>query len=151
MSLLRPLSRLPTRAAPALRSFYSSIPGEVPPTPGKRSPADPVPATSNANARSPTNVQPETKGYLTETLEQAQEIVKMQAPNRQTTWSRSQQPREKAMVGPRFEQTVMEAQPRPYAAIELVHKVPVIWTDKRVIACDGGMMRCTWDKSIESG
>ncbi|RPA87281.1 hypothetical protein BJ508DRAFT_197949, partial [Ascobolus immersus RN42] len=61
-----------------------------------------------------------------------------QAPNRETTWSRSQQPRSKAMVGPRFEQTVFETQPRPYAAIELIHKVPVNWTDKRVVACDGG-------------
>lgn len=34
----------------------------------------------------------------------------MQAPNRSTVWSRSQQPREKAMVGPRFEQTIMEDQ-----------------------------------------
>jgi NADH dehydrogenase (ubiquinone) Fe-S protein 6 len=36
----------------------------------------------------------------------------MQAPNRASTWSRSQQPRSKAMVGPRFEQTVLEDQVR---------------------------------------
>jgi NADH dehydrogenase (ubiquinone) Fe-S protein 6 len=36
----------------------------------------------------------------------------MQAPNRQGIWSRSQAPREKAMVGPRFEQTIMEDQVR---------------------------------------
>ena len=34
----------------------------------------------------------------------------MQAPNREGVWSRSQQPRAKAMVGPRFEQTIMEDQ-----------------------------------------
>ena len=34
----------------------------------------------------------------------------MQAPNREGVWSRSQQPRSKAMVGPRFEQTIMEDQ-----------------------------------------
>ncbi|KAI9783380.1 MAG: hypothetical protein M1839_003915 [Geoglossum umbratile] len=36
----------------------------------------------------------------------------MQAPNREGAWSRSQQPRSKAMVGPRFEQTIMEDQVR---------------------------------------
>lgn len=36
----------------------------------------------------------------------------MQAPNRADVWSRSQQPRSKAMVGPRFEQTIMEDQVR---------------------------------------
>lgn len=34
----------------------------------------------------------------------------MQAPNRKEVWSRSQQPRELAMSGPRFEQTIMEYQ-----------------------------------------
>jgi NADH dehydrogenase (ubiquinone) Fe-S protein 6 len=29
-------------------------------------------------------------------------------------------------------------QPRPYAAIELIHKQPVRWTKERVVACDGG-------------
>lgn len=36
----------------------------------------------------------------------------MQAPNRAAVWSRSQQPRERAMSGPRFEQTIMEYQVR---------------------------------------
>ena len=39
----------------------------------------------------------------------------MQAPNRNEPWSRSQQPRERAMSGPRFEQTIMEYQVRPTA------------------------------------
>ena len=34
----------------------------------------------------------------------------MQSPNRKTVWSRSQNPREMAMSGPRFEQTIMEDQ-----------------------------------------
>ena len=34
----------------------------------------------------------------------------MQAPNRATVWSRTQNAREVAMAGPRFEQTVLEAQ-----------------------------------------
>jgi len=62
----------------------------------------------------------------------------MQAPNRKGVWSRSQNLREKAMSGPRFEQTIMDLQPRPQAAIELIHKQPVRWTHERVVACDGG-------------
>ena len=34
----------------------------------------------------------------------------LQAPNRAEIWSRSQMPRERAMSGPRFEQTIMEWQ-----------------------------------------
>lgn len=30
------------------------------------------------------------------------------------------------------------AQPRPYSAIELIHKQPVRWTHDRIVACDGG-------------
>ena len=29
-------------------------------------------------------------------------------------------------------------QPRPMAAIELIHKQPVRWTKSRVVSCDGG-------------
>ncbi|KAL2124827.1 hypothetical protein VTJ04DRAFT_1192 [Mycothermus thermophilus] len=64
--------------------------------------------------------------------------VTNQAPNRTGIWSRSQRPRAEAMTGPRFEQTDFELQPRPYAAIELIHKQPVRWTHDRVVACDGG-------------
>ncbi|KAK4460510.1 lactobacillus shifted protein [Cladorrhinum samala] len=62
----------------------------------------------------------------------------LQAPNRADVWSRSQQPRNVAMTGPRFEQTDLDLQPRPYAAIELIHKQPVRWTHDRIVACDGG-------------
>ncbi|KAL2257766.1 hypothetical protein VTK26DRAFT_9205 [Humicola hyalothermophila] len=61
-----------------------------------------------------------------------------QAPNRADVWSRSQRPRSAAMTGPRFEQTDFDKQPRPYAAIELIHKQPVRWTHDRIVACDGG-------------
>ncbi|KAI4844825.1 lactobacillus shifted protein [Aureobasidium sp. EXF-8846] len=62
----------------------------------------------------------------------------MQAPNREGVWSRSQQAREKAMVGPRFEQMIMYDQPRPLAAIELIHKQPVRWVKEKSVKCDGG-------------
>lgn len=40
----------------------------------------------------------------------AEAIRSLQAPNRATTWAASQKPREEAMTGPRFEQTIMETQ-----------------------------------------
>ena len=45
-----------------------------------------------------------------ESVEAGETMRSMQAPNRRGVWSRSQQPREKAMVGPRFEQTIMADQ-----------------------------------------
>jgi len=75
---------------------------------------------------------------LQEFADEAEEKRVMQAPDRKGVWSRSQNPRAKAMSGPRFEQTIMDLQPRPQAAIELIHKQPVRWTHERVVACDGG-------------
>lgn len=49
---------------------------------------------------------------LQENVEIAEERRSMQAPNRKSVWSRSQMPRELAMSGPRFEQTIMEQQVR---------------------------------------
>lgn len=49
-------------------------------------------------------------GDLQELPEDAERQRVMQAPNRKGVWSRSQQPRERAMSGPRFEQTLMEFQ-----------------------------------------
>jgi len=75
---------------------------------------------------------------LQESAQEGERQRQMQAPNRATIWSRTQQPRDRAMTGPRFEQTIIELQPQPYAAIELIHKQPVRWTHNRVVACDGG-------------
>ncbi|PVI04303.1 NADH-ubiquinone oxidoreductase [Periconia macrospinosa] len=75
---------------------------------------------------------------LVESVEKAEQLRTAQSPNRQGIWSTSQQPREVAMRGPRFEQTIFEDQPRPYAAIELIHRQPVRWTKDRVVSCDGG-------------
>ncbi|ESZ97189.1 NADH-ubiquinone oxidoreductase [Sclerotinia borealis F-4128] len=75
---------------------------------------------------------------LQESVETGEKSRTMQAPNRSSKWSRSQNPREKAMSGPRFEQTIMEAQPAPQAAISLIHKQPVRWTHDRIVSCDGG-------------
>jgi NADH dehydrogenase (ubiquinone) Fe-S protein 6 len=47
---------------------------------------------------------------LQESVEDAEHRRIMQAPNRATVWSRHQNPRGKAMTGPRFEQTIMDYQ-----------------------------------------
>jgi hypothetical protein len=49
---------------------------------------------------------------LQENVEDAEKLRVMQAPNRATVWSRSQNPRRNAMSGPRFEQTIMDLQVR---------------------------------------
>jgi len=61
---------------------------------------------------------------LQESVEDGERRRIMQAPNRETTWSRSQQPRELAMVGPRFEQTIMEDQVRYHKDINDMEKHP---------------------------
>lgn len=72
---------------------------------------DPTPRKPTPNV-SATNAEPTNDGTLQEAPEVGERIRSMQAPNRATTWASSQQPREKAMVGPRFEQTIMESQVR---------------------------------------
>lgn len=47
---------------------------------------------------------------LQENAADAEKLRVSQAPNRAAVWSRSQNPRAKAMSGPRFEQTIMELQ-----------------------------------------
>ncbi|KAE8356691.1 zinc-finger domain-containing protein [Aspergillus coremiiformis] len=97
-------------------------------------PNAPQPPKPNVSATNATPVD----APLREGVEAGERSRQLQAPNRARTWAASQQPREKAMTGPRFEQTDMEMQPQPYAAIELIHKQPVSWTKKRVVSCDGG-------------
>ncbi|PUU79498.1 zinc-finger domain-domain-containing protein [Tuber borchii] len=95
----------------------------------------PSPNSSATNVTPAGAADPST---LQESVEAGEVKRHMQAPNRATTWSKSQQPRELGMVGPRFENTIMELQPAPYAAIELIHRQPVRFSEKRVVACDGG-------------
>ncbi|KAI4722978.1 hypothetical protein E4T48_00762 [Aureobasidium sp. EXF-10727] len=97
-------------------------------TPSPVSSTNAMPLSSEGNMDKP----------LQESVAEGEERRVMQAPNRAAVWSRSQQPREKAMVGPRFEQMIMYDQPRPMAAIELIHKQPVNWVKERTVKCDGG-------------
>lgn len=47
---------------------------------------------------------------IQESVEEGEKLRVAQSPNRQNVWSRSQNPRAKAMTGPRFEQTIIEFQ-----------------------------------------
>jgi NADH dehydrogenase (ubiquinone) Fe-S protein 6 len=49
-------------------------------------------------------------GVLQESAVEGERQRQLQAPDRPNIWSRSQQPRERAMTGPRFEQTIIEYQ-----------------------------------------
>ena len=55
---------------------------------------------------------PHRDAALQENAKEAEKLRVMQAPNRAGVWSRSQNPRARAMSGPRFEQTIMEFQVR---------------------------------------
>ncbi|KAF2845159.1 NADH-ubiquinone oxidoreductase [Plenodomus tracheiphilus IPT5] len=128
---------LRTRAAPLLRASVSTA------TTSNQVPAnDPVkrdvpPNVSETNA-TPTSSEGSFDKVLQEDVATAEKLRKQQAPNYQGVWSRSQNPREVAMSGPRFEQSIIEDQPRPYAAIDLIHKQPVRWAHDKVVSCDGG-------------
>ena len=75
------------------------------------SPPKPVQNVSDSNAVpiSPQGLR-DSDRPLQEMPEDSERQRVMQAPNRKDVWSRSQQPRERAMSGPRFEQTIMEYQ-----------------------------------------
>ena len=75
------------------------------------SPPKPVQNVSDSNAvpMSPQGLR-DSDRPLQEMPEDSERQRVMQAPNRKEVWSRSQQPRERAMSGPRFEQTIMEYQ-----------------------------------------
>lgn len=100
---------------PAYRTFTSSsihlisdnpIPAN---DPGSKKDPSPVSAT-NATPTSSEGIGGDRA--LQESVEEGEKKRVMQAPNRAGVWSRSQQERSKAMVGPRFEQTIMEEQVR---------------------------------------
>ncbi|KAK7694670.1 hypothetical protein QCA50_001858 [Cerrena zonata] len=61
-----------------------------------------------------------------------------QAPNHPTTWSTNQRARPGPQSGARFEQTIMELQPQPLAAIEMIANEPIRVVHGRKAVCDGG-------------
>lgn len=69
---------------------------------------------------------------------EARKVPAPQAPNLASTWSTNQQPRPTAGEGPRFEQTVMDLQPNPPSAMEMIANEPVRLLQARKAVCDGG-------------
>ncbi|KAK9468789.1 zinc-finger domain-containing protein [Lipomyces arxii] len=105
-------------------------------------------ALSTARFSRPTRIVAtcQSRSYANEVAKTAEEVqlteqekaLSLQAPNREETWAVSQRPRSAAMVGPRFAQKNLEAQPRPYAAINLIAEEPVRFVDTNIASCDGG-------------
>ena len=75
---------------------------------------DPTPAKDTPNVSKTNEKAVDNMGVgdhpLQEYASDAEKMRVLQAPNRKDVWSRSQMPREMAMSGPRFEQTIMEVQ-----------------------------------------
>ncbi len=75
---------------------------------------DPAPRTETPNVSKTNEVAVGSKGNRDAPLQEAQDAGEkmrvMQAPNRSNVWSRNQMPREQAMSGPRFEQTIIGMQ-----------------------------------------
>jgi NADH dehydrogenase (ubiquinone) Fe-S protein 6 len=72
---------------------------------------DAKPNVSETNAV-PTSSEGSFDKVLQESVEEGEKMRVTQAPNYKGIWSRSQNPREVAMSGPRFEQSIMEDQVR---------------------------------------
>lgn len=62
-----------------------------------------------------------------------------QAPNSVAPWSTSQRLRPAPGSDPRFEQTVMDLQPAPLSAMELINNEPIRLVENRRAVCDGGL------------
>jgi len=113
-------SRLPTLCGQHLRTSmlraYSTADRTSDRVPtNDPNPAKPVQNVSETNAL-PTSAAGNRDAPLQEMPEDSERQRTMQAPNRKGVWSRSQAPREVAMSGPRFEQTIMEYQVRGVVA-----------------------------------
>jgi hypothetical protein len=99
------------RLAPVARRTYASW---------STSSVAQVPANESNQTRTPPNVSEtnelakSSEGSFDQALQEnvidAEAMRVAQAPNRRGTWSTSQQARERAMTGPRFEQTFMQDQ-----------------------------------------
>ena len=72
----------------------------------------PQPPVQNVSASDATTTEDASAANvpLQESPDAGERARHLQAPNRPTTWASSQQPKELAMTGPRFEQTIIELQ-----------------------------------------
>ena len=100
-------SRLSLSSTPLAR-YGTQTDNPVPANLGPNTPQRNAPLS--ATKELPTSSEGSHDRALQESVEKGEELRTTQAPNRKGIWSRSQQPREKAMVGPRFEQMIMADQ-----------------------------------------
>lgn len=93
-------------------------------------------------AKVDTSKHPTNKDKDEKVLARAREVAMnpkiQQSSNREVTWSASQQTRQDAWKGPRFEQTDFSLQPQPQAAIELIAQQPIRQVHTRIASCNGG-------------
>ena len=83
----------------------------------------PVEAKITSTSEHPTHKDKDEK-VLAKARKVAQDVATgKQSPNREMTWSTSQQPRQLGMRGPRFEQTELDKQVRPHYHVQLVKNV----------------------------
>ena len=105
------ISQIPRRSVrlTILRSYATRGPYSDKLPTNDPNPPEPVQNVSDTNAVpiSPMGLRDEP---LQEMPEESEKQRQMQAPNRKDVWSRSQESRDRAMSGPRFEQTIMEFQ-----------------------------------------
>lgn len=108
----RAILQLSRRAQPAARRAYAFSANDTKEINVGNTPKE-VPNVSKSNEL-PIET-PHRDAPLQENAADAEKFRIQQAPNRATVWSRSQNPRAKAMSGPRFEQTIMELQVRRHS------------------------------------
>ncbi|CAF9922986.1 MAG: hypothetical protein HETSPECPRED_005209 [Heterodermia speciosa] len=112
LTRLRPLTRIshPHSACKTpYRSYATREPYSDKVATNDPSPPEAVQNVSDSNAV-PTSAMGLRDAPLQELPEESEKQRQMQAPNRAEVWSRSQESRERAMSGPRFEQTMMQFQ-----------------------------------------
>ncbi|KAJ8083990.1 hypothetical protein PM082_002757 [Marasmius tenuissimus] len=95
-------------------------------------------AASTSSSTPPPAQIPSSNVGVPDTSPNTKTAVAPQAPNYATTWSPNQRPRPAAGSGPRFEQTVMDLQPNPLSAMEMIANEPVRVIHGRKAVCDGG-------------
>ncbi|KAI8799994.1 zinc-finger domain-containing protein [Cladochytrium replicatum] len=97
-----------------------------------------VPFSSAATAAENLPAETASQAEPTSKISATTPNVPGQAKNRSTIWSQHQNPKAEAMNNPRFEQILMDYQPNPLSALELINSQPVVQVHNRIVACDGG-------------
>lgn len=95
--------RISTKEQPSVASIAANDP--------KAASRTPIPNVSRTNELASSSMGSQ-DAAIQESVAEGEKLRAQQAPNRDQIWAPSQQPREAAMVGPRFEQMTMTDQVR---------------------------------------